>query len=535
RVPLSHQIYSRIKSETIDNSYDVTAQLAMGRFGERVFINIDGSLDQLRIPGLYTTQGYRNLFQQHSVRIIKEAIEQDWVLNRTQAGSASVREVRTIQMEIQELYIKDYIAYWDGFLNKIKIRDTLNVEDTTELIGYLSGKDSPLKKLLVEVKKNTAPAETGDMVLGAAGEIAERSNRFRVGSKTKDALSALKQKAGDKYDVSIEEVDRHFEKLNLLVHQEEGQASELDSFLSRLSRVYSSLVELQNKSIFSGGSSIDKRDGKLENELQLIEYEAAKLELTTQDWIKTVVNKASGEVASNVQKELNQEWKNNVYAQCKNTLEGRYPLNKGSRREVNLADFTHFFTQQGVMDGFFSRYLKGNIDTAQAKWRVMDGVGESLSISTRSVRNFQYAASIRDKFFKYQSNMPSIKFSLKPITKSEDITKVTLEIDGQKMVFDDTPIRAAGFNWPNGNVGHVRVSFEYQDGSTKDVYQSDGSWALFRFLDIAVNGKIRNSTERISLNISAGASGAKFELYTGGGVNPFSTGELRSFRCPKQL
>jgi type VI secretion system protein ImpL len=535
RVPLSQQIYSRIKSETIDNSYDVTATLAMGRFGERVFVNIDGTLDQLNIPGLYTSQGYRNLFQKHSLRIIKEAIEQDWVLNRTQAGAASAREVRTIQMEIQQLYIKDYIAYWDGFLNKIKIRNTLNVEDTTELIGYLSGKDSPLKKLLIEVQKNTAPAQTGKVALGVAGEIARRSNRVRVGHKTSEALSMLKEKAGNKYDISIEEVDAHFEKINQFVHQEEGQASDLDSFLSRFSRVYSALIELQNKNIFAGNTAMGKSDGKLANELQLIKYESTRLDSTTKEWMNAIVNKASGEVSNNLQKELNQGWKNEVYAQCKSSIEGRYPLNKGSRREVNLADFSHFFTKQGVMDGFFTQYLKGSIDMTQAKWRLASSAGQGVSISTRSVRNFQYAASIRDKYFKYNSNTPSIKFSLKPLTKSENIAKVVLEIDGQKLEFDDSPIRATGFNWPGGNVGFVRVSFEYKDGTTKEIYQADGSWALFRFIDISATSKIRNSTERVNLNVKSGDSGATFELYTGGGVSPFSVGEMRSFRCPKQL
>jgi len=531
QVPLAYQIYSRIKSETVDNPYDISAQSAMGRFGERVFVNSDGTLKQLRIPGLYTAQGYGKLLQKHSARIIKESVEQDWVLNRTESGAASITELRTLQTEIQSLYVKEYIAYWDGFLSKIKIRETLSADDTTELIGYLSGTDSPLKKLLLEVEKNTALSRLENSALKAA----ESSVQEKINPKLLGALEKLKQKAGGGFKYSVDEIDQHFEKLNQLVYREKGQPAELDQILSRFSRVYNSLIELQNKNMFAGDAAPVTRDSKLANDLQLIKYESARLHETTQGWINAVVNKAHGEVANNIQKEISLKWKNEVYALCKNTLEGRYPFTKGSRREVNLMDFTRFFTKQGVLDTFFNQYLKGNIDITKEKWKLTELAEKSLSISQTSVTNFQYAALIRDKFFKYQRDMPSIQFSLKPLLKSDDIARVIVEVDGQKLIFDDKPIRARGFKWPGGNVGFVRISFEYKDGREQVVYQADGSWSLFRLLDVSVSGKIRNSTERVNINLSAGASNAKFELYTGGGVNPFAVEEIRHFKCPRQL
>lgn len=531
QVPLAYQIYNRIKSETVENSYDLSAKLVMGRFGDRVFVNVDGTLDQLRIPGLYTEQGYNKLFKKHSARIIKEALEQDWVLNRTESGSASVFEIKTLQTEIQELYVKEYIGYWNGFLSKIKIRDTLSADDTTELIGYISGKDSPLKKLLLEVEKNTTLSKAEKAMLGAI----DSSAGGKINPKMKSVLETLKEKSKGSFEYSVDEIDENFKKFNQLVFQGKNQSSDLDGFLSRFARIYSSLIELQNKEIFSGGSGQKKMDRKLTNDLQLVKYESNRLHDTTKGWINSVVNKAQGEVVNNIQKEISKAWNNDVYVSCKNTLEGRYPLNKGSRREVNLTDFTHFFAKRGVMDAFFTQFLKGNIDTSADKWALTDLAAQSLSISHTSVRNFQYADLIKDKFFKYQNDKPTIQFSLKPLVRSEDVAKVVLEIDGQKLEFDDTPIRAKGFKWPGANVGYVKIGFDYKDGRKQIVYQADGSWALFRLLDVSVSGRIQNATERININLSAGSSYAKFELYTGGGVNPFAIDEIRHFKCPKQL
>ena len=531
QVPLAYQIYNRIKSETVENSYDMSAQLVMGRFGDRVFVNVDGTLDQLRIPGLYTEQGYNKLFKKHSARIIKEAMEQDWVLNRTESGVASVYEIRSLQSEIQELYIKEYIGYWNGFLSKIKIRDTLNADDTTELIGYLSGKDSPLKKLLLEVEKNTTIARAEK----ARSRAIDSTAGGKINPKMKSALAALKEKSKGGFEYSVDEIDESFKKLNQLVFQGKSQSSDLDGFLSRFARIYASLIELQNKQIFSGGSGAKNMDGKLSNELQLVKYESNRLHDIPKGWINAVVNKAQGEVTNNIQKKISEAWNNDVYVHCKNTLEGRYPLTKGSRREVNLTDFTRFYAKRGVMDEFFTQFLKGNVDTSAEKWALTDLAAQSLSISATSIRNFQYAALIKDKFFKYQNDKPTIQFSLKPLVRSEDVAKVVLEIDGQKLEFDDTPIRAKGFKWPGAEVGYVKIVFDYKDGRQQVIYQADGSWALFRLLDVSVSGRVRNTTERININLSAGSSHAKFELYTGGGVNPFAIDEIRHFKCPRQL
>ncbi len=531
KVPLAHQIYSRIKSETVENSFAVSAQYAMGRFGDRVFINVDGTLDQLRVPGLYTAQGYKKLYQKNSVRIIKEAIEQDWVLDRTDSGTTSLNELRKLQMEIQELYVRDYIAYWDGFINKIMIKETFTTEEITEVIGYLSGKDSPLKKLLLAVEENTALSRTEKAVFDAANSTMDG----KINPKMLGALKTLKQKSAGGFKFSVNEIDEHFKKFNELVFQPQGQSSELDRFLSRFTRVYTSLIDLEQTVMFSADTRQRKSDSKLANELQLIKYESTRLHGITQGWINSVVNRVQGEVDIKTRKEMSQNWSNDVYVICKNTLDGRYPLNKGSRREVNLADFTRFFTKQGILDDFFIKHLKGNIDTTEKRWKLKESAEKSVSIRPASVRNFQYGALIRDKFFKYQRDMPSIQFTLKPLVRSDDVAKVVLEIDGKKLEFDDTPIRAKGFKWPGGDVGFVRVIFAYKDGREQVVFQAEGSWALFRLLDASVSGKIQNSTERVNINLSAGTSYAKFELYTGGGVNPFAVEEIRHFRCPKQL
>lgn len=532
QVPLAYQVYSRIKSETLDNAYAITTKQVLGHFGDRVFINTEGELAQLRVPGLYTAEGYENLFKKHTVRIMKEAVEQDWVLNRTETGTVSINELRTLQSEIQLLYIKEYIRYWDWFLSKLEIRETLNSEDTIELIGYLSGKDSPLKKLLIEVEKNTALSRLENALLGQASQSMES----RVSSKLRgSAIKAFKSKASGSLKFSVNEIDLHFEKLNQLVYREDNQVIELDQVLSRFARVYAALIDSQNKALFSNRQGLPDNNAALSNELQLIKYESNKLHELSQGWIKSVVNKVQGEVTNNLQKQMSQKWKDEVYSSCKNTLEGRYPFNKGSRREVNLTDFSQFFSKQGIADDFFNQFLKGNIETVQGQWKLNALAEKNLFIKKSSIRYFQKSALIRDKYFKYHVDKPSIQFSLKPIDKTEDIAQVMLEIDGQMLVFDDKPIRAKGFVWPGGDVGSVSISFEYIDGRKQLIYQADGSWALFRLLDVSVNGKIHNTSDRVTINLSAGLSHAKFELYAGGGINPFAVDEIRHFRCPRQL
>jgi len=529
QVPQAYQIYSRIKSETAENSYHFNVRAAMGKYADRVFINIQGELDQLSIPGLYTREGYRKLFLQQGGKILKQAVEQDWVLNRMRADAASVTELRTLQREINDLYVADYIRYWANILANVQIRATASAEETIELLGYISGKGSPLKQFLETVTENTALAQASQP---AAQALAAVGN-----TKMQAALQLVKKQAGTDFVANVQAIDEHFSELHEFTRSRAQQGSDLDRLLVQLAEIYTAMIEVQGGAGLLAGGRVN---GGLNNtalavKLRRLQLEGTRLPEPLKDWVGVITKKVGGEMSRNVKTQLDKQWRD-VVLQCKEALEGRYPFAKGSRRDVNLMDFGRFFSKSGIIERFFQQNLKPYVETGVRSWRLTDAAAQTLAVSNRSIRQFQYAAIIRDKYFKLQGEMPVIRFSVKPLSKTDDIASIRLQIDGQSLEYRGGSAMGKEFRWPGRDAGgYVKVDFEFADGSRKTAYQVDGPWALFRLLDITAEGAIGERSDRFTIKLSHALSYARFEIHTGGGINPFNTAQMRNFHCPRRL
>ncbi len=531
RIPRERQIYSRIKSETAGNAFDFNARQAMGPYADRVFSSNKGELDQLRIPGLYTLDGFQKIFLKRAPEIIDQAVAQDWVLNRIAKQAGSITDLKALQHQIQALYVQDYISYWRDLLFSVHIKSTANIDETIELLGYLSGKSSPFKLLLATISNNTRLSETTPL----EQTLAQQSPS--LDSNSQAALGALKEKAlGARFKVDTEAVDRHFAALHKLTGSAAGQPGEVDLLVEQFGELYAALIEMQGGAgLLAGTVNSGQSVAQLSNRLRQLQLEIQRLPQPASDWVENVVERAGAEVSNDVKRQLTEVW-GDVASQCKDALQGRYPFSKGSRREVNLMDFGRFFSRQGIIAGFFQQNLKPYVDTSRSTWRLTETAAENLNISEQTVRQFQYAAVIRDKYFKFQGEMPQLRFTLKPVLKSADIATVILDIDGQLVEYSGGPDVGKEFQWPGiGAGGYVKVDFEFANGIRKKVYQMEGPWALFRLIDVTATGPINNRSDRFTIKLNHGASYAKFEILTGGGINPFNTLEMKNFRCPRRL
>ena len=86
-------------------------------------------------------------------------------------------------------------------------------------------------------------------------------------------------------------------------------------------------------------------------------------------------------------------------ALCKQAVNGRYPFDPASSRDIPIDDFTKLFAPGGLIDGFFNTQLRPYVDASASVWkgRPLDGV--AAPIAPAELVQFQRAAAIRDLFF----------------------------------------------------------------------------------------------------------------------------------------
>jgi type VI secretion system protein ImpL len=214
---------------------------------------------------------------------------------------------------------------------------------------------------------------------------------------------------------------------------------------------------------------------------------------------------------------------------------GRYPLDRGSQREVTVEDFSRFFAPDGLMDQFFQQHLAQYVDTSTRAWRVRETGGVTLQVSPAALRAFQQAAVIRDTFFSDGGSRPSVRFWLRPVSMDASISSFVLDIEGQRVSYRHGPVRGKTLQWPGPEgLQQVRIQVSPPSPGNRSGWTKTGPWAWFRLLDEAEMAP-STSPEMFQIDFDLGGRSVVYQLRASSAFNPFQLKELEQFRCPENL
>lgn len=532
QIPVAQQVYIRIKTEALQNhDNDFILSNELGASGERVFTMANGSLASAVIPGLFTYKGFHQIFLNESKDLAKQTVEQRWVLGKESfAGGSNVKE---LENKLFNYYYADYIKHWDDLLANLKIRLPANINQSIEALEIVSGYDSPLRRLLAAVARETSLTRVESAV--PLDKLKEGADKLAANSRMKKLLSAAKSVGGESsvVDKTGKSVERHFARLNELSKKSSSGAAPVDQIITDLGALYSNMADLASTSN-SGAAAIDmaKRGSGSADVIAKIQRQSARLPEPLNALVEGLASGSQGLIMGGVRSQLNRMLKTEVSQLCKSSIDGRYPVSKSSRIDITLTDFGRFFSKGGVMDQFFQTHLEAFVDTSRSQWRVISQNKKSVGISASTLKQFQYAAKIREVFFQSGGEIPQVKFELKPIFLDAKASKFWINIEDQQTNYRHGPTRSTQFNWPGKNPGLVRFGFETLDG--KQVSGStEGGWAWFKLLDKMKVSKSTGNAYMITFKLNGLT--AKYELRANSVLNPFSFTELANFQCPNRI
>lgn len=199
---------------------------------------------------------------------------------------------------------------------------------------------------------------------------------------------------------------------------------------------------------------------------------------------------------------------------------------------MTLQDFSRLFAPQGLIDTFFEENLAPFVDQTSNPWRLKRVNGVDIGISEAVVAQFQRASEIQDSFF-LAPGQPSITFDVTPVALDPNVERVTLEVEGESLIYAHGPPQVTPMTWP-GQGGRTRVSFAPNSPDRESSIQRDGPWAWFRLLDTAELRRT-NVSDRNRVIFNLGGRIAIFQLRAGSALNPFTVSALSSFACPASL
>ncbi|MEP7243445.1 MAG: type VI secretion system membrane subunit TssM [Gammaproteobacteria bacterium] len=511
---LAQLMYSRLKlSSLVDTGKAVRLDLAAGPGAPLIFVRRSGKPLTEPIPALYTRAAFDEFNSAGKLTLVRQFAEDAWVFG---AGPLDVVRSGALVHDVLEVYEQDYIRTWDAVLRDITLKPTLNPQQLADVLAVAAGPESPFKGLLVAVAKNTdllapKPASPGQLAQNA---VAGRTTQLQqlLGGKTSNEAAPGSR------------VSLHFAPIRELVGGGTGAPAPIDGVLASLGETQRRL-----QSIGSGlgeTSALDaiSRSGEVDA-LKSLQVAARQLPVPVGDMISQIGLRTETAAVSEARGDLSRRYSQQVLRECRELVEGRYPLSRNSSNDVPLGDFGHVFGPGGVFDKFFNENLAPLVDTSRTPWRFKAGTAPIGSGSL--LRQFQLVQRIRDAYFGGGGQTPEARFFLVPDELDASATRFSLEVDGQGFEYRHGPQQSRAMSWP-GTGASASFSFEERGAAIPGV-SKQGPWAWFRLLEQARLEPENSSRYRITF--TAGGRSMRVVLNAASARNPFGLNALAGFSC----
>ena len=481
---------------------------------ERVLRRRSGLSLKQPVPSIYTKPVFNEITTRGAADLVKQITADQWVWGE---GGAPRVGSTAIATEFNDLYEKDYTAFWDGVVKDIQPVSMGTLQNTKDVLGILAGPTSPLRGLLKTIDEQTYLVKPPDPA-AKPGIVSTFDNVFNRG---KQAIGLSTVPPGTK-------VTAHFAEIHRLVSADNG-AAPIDGVIDKLKQVQQRLEPVGPA--VGGTNPTDPAAinsvGELVNSLK---REATALPPSVEAFVTEVANGTNGVIRRGVSGTLETRYREDVVRECREVVQDRYPFVAASTVDVPLADFGRVFGYGGVFDRFFKSELEPLVDTSRSPWTWRnDASGVSVGPSLAMLRQFESAKDIREMFFRPGGQESEVRFRLTPTELDADVTRFLLELDGQNVEYRHGPERSVAASWPGQSAGPAAVTFEMRAGGRPNA-AFQGAWAWFRLLDSA---RVSPETEvRSELTFVRDGHQALVRLDAASVRNPFNDRDvLRQFRC----
>lgn len=592
----TQRIYERAKAAMFPEApQEFTLVRAVGPQAGTVFSRAGGLPLEKGIPGLFTYDGYHELFNKRLPEFVGQALDDDaWVMGRASEGLARSAAKKAAALlddptrkpqndllleDVRRQYLTEYARHWEAFLESVR---TVSGSDTTgtslgfdlNVLRQFAAPDSPLARLVRAAARETTLSRP-------LAVRAQEEKGFL--DKATDELNKQTSAIGGGLGIRAEErlekqiVDNRFAALREVVTGQAdigagsvgqgGGKPGLEAISGLINEFYTLLVvadtALSAGSLPPGGAEVGAR----------LKLEAGKLPAPFREVLTAlassgsdkVVQGSAGILRNQAQLQLDRLMglmAMQVSEPCKRGVEGRYPL-AAVAQDASIEDFTLVFSVGGAADEFFNKYLASYVDTSVRPWRYKDAntanamvgaegaaggtapasatagptlLGELLKLLAQGGPNldaFYRAQQIRDLFFRDAGGKKfAWKMDLRVLELEPGITELVIDIDGQGQRYVHGPVQAFPVNWPGPRGGAMaEITANPRISGATSGVQANGPWALFRLLE---KGRIVNTATpgRLSVEYVFDGRKALIDINAGSQPNPLGSDVLKGFRCP---
>jgi type VI secretion system protein ImpL len=509
--------------------YDVLVGQRAGSEAAVVFETVDlGSVNQLRVPGLYTHAGFRDVFLKQLAEVAPRLAEEGWVVGSGSEQLDLDLELPKLGPELIDGYGKEFVTAWNRVLDKLKFKPMAEDKPDYVTLSAAANADSPIVRLVDAVAAETAlTRDLGALAEQEGGEaLAEGLRKIGIvlpGGKSQSRAGATDSSVGRNPGAAVEAQFRSYQEI---VGGPPGRRP-IDSLSRNLRDIYQSLLVAASMS-----AAPDAVDSNLQLQITNLRANASRLPRTLGRMVNAIADELEGEAAETSIEQLNAKLNETVTAACEAAITDRYPFVPTSAEDVSLADFASLFAPGGTLDRFFAQNLSLLADTSGSTWQWRQDTRLGRELSTEALRNFQRAAEIRAAFFTGSQPNPAVSLTITPFSLHADADVATLDAEGQVIQSYQTGNSASQLLWPGDGSGRARLSLSPEISGRESAIRFEGPWALKRLFEQAT---FKTEGDRIEMRFLIGGRDVAYTIENDRGGEPLGGPALSAFKCPKDL
>jgi len=510
-------------------AYDVLLGQRAGSEAPVVFETTDlGSINQLRVPGLYTQAGFREAFLKQLSEVAGRLREEGWVIGSGGEQIDLDAELPKLGPELVDGYGKAFVAAWNKALDKLKFKPMAGDKPDYLVLSAAANADSPIVRLVDAVAAETAlTRDLASLAEGEGGEaFADGLQKIGIvlpGGKSQSRAGAADSSIGRNPGAAIEAQFRSYQEI---VSGPPGRRP-IDSLSRNLRDIYQSLLVAASMPATPEGI-----DANLQLQITNLRANASRLPRTLGRMVNAIADELEGDAAETSIEQLTVKLNETVTAACEAAIAGRYPFVPTSTGDVSLADFSSILAPGGTIDRFFAQNLSLLADTSGANWQWRQDTRLGRELSVETLRNFQRAAEIRAAFFSGSQPNPAVTLTITPFSLHGDADVATLEAEGQVIQSYQTGNSASQLLWPGDGSGRARLSLSPELAGRESAMRFEGPWALKRLFDQAT---FKTEGEKLEMRFLIGGRDVAYTVATDRGGQPLGGAALSAFKCPRDF
>uniref|UniRef100_UPI002E7689B9 ImcF-related family protein n=1 Tax=Collimonas silvisoli TaxID=2825884 RepID=UPI002E7689B9 len=580
----TRRIYERVKAAMLaDAPPDFTLNQAVGPQAGTVFSRASRQPLASGIPGIFTYDGYHDVFDKHLSEFVNQAkLDDAWVMGDTSRIVSDVAKATLkndpVMQDIRRQYLEEYTQQWTMFLEDIRAVNGSNLSFDVTILRAFAAPDSPLSRVARAAARETtlsrplsAKSETDKNFLDKAADKFNQKSRDVLGTS---AQERQERELVDNRFAALREVVTGQADAGLTQATPAGDTSKLglDNIASLLNAYYNLLVvadnALNSKNLPS--NSVDAGVNlKLEGDKLPAPFKAV-LTALADSGVQKIADGSAAILRVQAQQQVDQingMLTSQVSSVCRQTIAGRYPF-ATSAQEVSLDDFARIFGAGNAAEIFFQKQLAPFVDMSRRPWRYKapgvtnllspaDAMTAAAGIPAASANagptllsemlkllakegpnpeHFAQVQAIHETFFQDpNSKKVAWKVDMRINELDPTITELVMDFDGQAERYSHGPVRPFTINWPGPNGGRaaeIRATPSVRPETSGII--TNGPWALFRLLE---RGTLSNSgvAGRSMVTFDVDGRKARIGLDTGNLPNPLISDVLRGFVCPGNI